>query len=460
MKVFLANPPWTIDGRYGVRAGSRWPFTLLPEEEGYISYIPYPFFLAYAAAVLMKQGKDILLVDAIAEKINNSQFLQRIKAYSPDVIILEVSTLSIKTDLLIAQKIKDELKNSVRIGLCGPHASVFPKEILEENSFVDYILIGEYEYILLDLVNYLEKSTDLSGVLGLAYRKKDGTAKMNNLRLTIENLDELPRPAYNFLPMDKYSDSFAGLPRPNVQMWTSRGCPYRCIFCLWPQVMYREHRHRRRDPAAVVDEMEWLIKEYNFKAVYFDDDTFNIDRKYVLEMCDKIKRKRIKIPWAAMARADLMDKELLESMAEAGLYAIKYGIESGNQQILDFCEKNVNLKKEKKMIEITKELGIKVHLAFMIGLPGENKTTINDTVNFFLKVKPNSVQFSIATPFPGTKYFSYLERKGYLISKNWSDYDGNYKSVTISEYLSAQEIEAARKEVSEVWENFSKECQN
>lgn len=442
MRIALLNLPWNINGRFGVRAGSRWPFTSKPEKDGYIHYIPFPFFLAYATSLLKKEGKEAKLIDAIAEGIDDKKAIEQVLFYNPELIVLETSTPSFSNDIEIVWNIHRNLP-VCQIALCGSHATVFSEQILSNHDFVNYILSGEYEYTLLDLVNHLDKNLPLSSMLGLAYR--DGyEARVNKSRPTIDNLDDLPWPERESLPIYRYNDGFCNLPQPNVQIWTSRGCPFRCTFCLWPQTIYKEHKYRKRSPKNVVDEMEYLIKKFNFKAVYFDDDVFNIDKGHVLGICEEIKKRKIKIPWAAMTRADLMDTEILESMADAGLYAIKYGIESVNQNILNFCRKNMNLDKAHQTIKLTKKLGIKIHLTFCIGLPGETKRTIQETGKFIQDIQPDSLQFSFATPFPGTDYFEYAKDKDWLISGDWSDYDGNYRCVVKTYELNSRDIEGAR----------------
>lgn len=450
MKIFLGNPPWAKGDRLGVRAGSRWPFTMEVQKGTHIpGYLPFPFYLAYAAAVLEKNDIDVLLVDAIAEGIDNGEFLDRISNYNPNLVLLETSTPSIYIDLAMAKEIKERI--GVQIALCGPHVSVLGKDILEANSFVDYILIGEYEYTLLDLVKHLDKKGELREVLGLICRDAKGEIQTNHRRPPIENLDKLPWPARHFLPMHNYADLFCGLPAPNLQMWASRGCPYKCIFCMWPEVMYGGHRYYVRNPVDIVNEMEWCIREYGFKSVYFDDDTFNIGKERILKICEEIKKRGMNIPWAIMARADTIDREMLRAMRDAELYALKYGVESGDQEILDNSGKNLDLEKVEETIRITKELGIKVHLTFMFGLPGETKETIKKTINFALKMDPDSIQFSLCTPFPGTKYFKIAEKKGFLLTKDWADYDGADKAVIRTEALTKEGLENALSQAHKTW---------
>ena len=435
----MLNLPWEANGRLGVRAGSRWPFTSLPEKDGKIHYLPFPFFLGYSASLLKKNSKEARLLDCIALSLDETGLLRAILEFDPGLIFIETSTPSFNNDLRIAARIKQE-SAGVKIALGGPHAGFFASQILKEHSFIDYILIGEYEQGLLDLVNSLEGALDLGQAAGLVYRK-EGAVKLSKKIATITDLDSLPWPEREEPVIYNYNDGFCGLPLPNVQIWSSRGCPFGCTFCLWPQTMYQGCKYRLRQPSKVLDEMEYLIDKYHFKAVYFDDDIFNADKNHVLEICSEMKKRSIKTPWAAMARADLMNESLLEKMKDSGLYAIKYGIESANQKVLDLCNKKMDLAIASRMTEITKALGIKLHLTFCLGLTGETRETINQTLDFIYKQRPDSFQISWATPLPGTAYYQSLESQGLLLSRDWSLYDGNYKYIIKNPDINTLDIE-------------------
>ncbi|MFA5090968.1 MAG: radical SAM protein [Candidatus Omnitrophota bacterium] len=442
IRVALANLPWRKSGLFGVRAGSRWPFTSEAGDNGYINYIPFPFFLAYAASLLKSRGKESRLFDAVAGGDEEKKFISDITDYKPHLLVVETATPSFANDIRIIREIVEALAG-VRVALSGPHASVFPAEILRDYAFIDYILIGEYEYTLLELAEAIEGRLDMGLVPGLAYRTSK-RAIVNKARCPIDNLDDLPWPEREGLPMHQYNDGFAGLPSPNVQIWTSRGCPFRCIFCLWPQAVYRQHKYRRRNPEIVAEEMEYLVKRYDFRAIYIDDDLFNFDKGHVLDICRKMRQKNISLPWGAMARADFMDGEMLDTLASAGLYAIKYGVESGSQKILDFCRKEMDLDKVMKMIKLTREYGIKVHLTFCLGLPHESRQTVQETLRFISESRPDSLQFSFATPFPGTDYFNYARDNGLITTGDYSDYDGNNKCVVRTGELSSIDLEGIR----------------
>ena len=270
-------------------------------------------------------------------------------------------------------------------------------------------------------------------------------------RPLIENLDDLPWPSREFLPMNKYYDCPGGIPTPSLQIHSSRGCPFQCVFCAWPQIMYGDNSYRTRNPVDVVNEIENCLKKYQIKSFYFDDDTFNIGKPRLMKLAEELKQRNLGLPWAAMARADTCDFETLEKMKEAGLCAIKYGVESGDQEIVDAIGKRLNLETLRNAVKKTKELGIKVHLTFTIGHPGETRETAQRTVDLALGLDPDSLQFSIATPYPGSKFYDLLEKEGKLLSKDWDLYDGYNNAVTRTDELSSDEILSILRDAEKRW---------
>ncbi|MBI4846198.1 MAG: radical SAM protein [Candidatus Omnitrophica bacterium] len=303
---------------------------------------------------------------------------------------------------------------------------------------------------MLELVKALENNNPLGTVQGLIYRNKSDVVK-NSPRTLIADLDQLPWPLREGLPVKRYNDAPGDIPIPCASMWASRGCPFGCSFCLWPQVMYGGNSYRVRSVKNVVDEMEYLIKELGFKSVYFDDDTWNIGSERIIAFCDELEQRKLNVPWAIMARAELMNEYLLERMRKAGLYAVKYGIESSSQKIVNDTGKRLNLEKAEEMIRYTKYLGIKTHLTFTFGLPGETQQTINETIEYACRLNPTSVQFSLATPFPGTRFYDEMEKKGYIVSKDLEKLDGNHSSVIRTQSLSARELQQAKKKAYITW---------
>lgn len=450
-KVLLVNLPWQKGENRGVRAGSRWPH-IKDKSEG--PYMPFPFFLAYAAALLRKYDIDAEVIDAIAEETPADKFLAGLRRRDFDILAAETSVPSFDYDKDILKEISSR---GVPIVLCGPHPEIYREEFSAENGFVEFVLFGEYEWTLLELMQALSRGErDFSAIAGLIWRDAAGRVVKNPPREPVA-IDTLPWPDREGLPMEKYWDLPGDIPLPSAQMVASRGCPFGCNFCLWPQALFGGRTYRARNVKDVADEMEYLIKEKGYKSVYFDDDTFNVGKPRMLEFCvELIRRDLHKIPWAIMAKADLMDKEILDQMKQAGLYAVKYGVESAAQELVDRCGKNLQLKKAEEMIEYTKSLGIKVHLTFSFGLPGETRKTIRRTVDYALKLDPHSVQFSIITPFPGTALFEELDREGRILTRDFSLYDGHYNCVFQPEHLTAQELEQAKRYAYRRWSDYQR----
>ena len=449
LKILLVNLPWQRGGVWGVRAGSRWPHI---KDEGEGDYLPFPFFLAYATSLLQKHNIDAMMLDAIAEEFPEDKFLKTISRRNVDYLVSETSIPSFYDDLRILKKISSL---GVPIILCGPNSKIYQPQFLKEHSFISFVLYGEYEFTLLDLIKCLQKDNDLSKIKGLIYRD-NGIIKKNPKRESFD-INLLPWPHRDNLPMNRYLDTPGEMPTPSVQMMASRGCPFKCQFCLWPQVVYQGHHYRVRDVEDVVDEMEYLVKERGFKSVYFDDDTFNIGKKRMLNFCREIKIRGLdKIQWAIMARPDLMDEEILEEMKKAGVWAVKYGVESAVQSLVDNIEKNTDLKKAEKMVKYTKKLGIRTHLTFTFGLPGETKQTIEKTIKYAQKLNPFSAQFSIVTPFPGTKFYEVLEKRGLIISKDLSCYDGHYSCIFQPDNLSPADLEQAKQFAYRTWVDYQR----
>jgi radical SAM superfamily enzyme YgiQ (UPF0313 family) len=321
---------------------------------------------------------------------------------------------------------------------------------MNQYPFVDFVLKGEYEFTLLELVRALENKTDLLQVAGMLYN--NGKEFLSTGERKLCDVDSLPWPLRESLPMDKYWDLPGNIPYPSVQMLASRGCPFNCSFCLWPQVMYQGSSYRPRNVEDVVNEMEYLVKKMGFRSVYFDDDTFNIGKERMFKFCRLVQERGLSnTPWAIMARADAMDEGMLLEMKKSGLAAVKYGVESFDQGLVSSCQKGLDISKAERMIKFTKKLGIKVHLTFVFGFSGETKKTIKKTIDRGISLDPDSVQFSILTPFPGTKLFNQLENSGRILTYDWNQYDGNNYCVFKSEGIRPQELLEAKNYAYLLW---------
>ncbi|MBN1493734.1 MAG: radical SAM protein, partial [Candidatus Omnitrophica bacterium] len=435
MKILLLNLPWVKGAMHGVRAGSRWPHLKHKPED---RYLPFPFFLAYATSLLKKNGFEAKLLDAIAEGRDHDKTLSFIKEYSPTHLVVETSFITLQGDL---DFLKALTHPCVKI-LVGPNTYIASGSFLQEHPYIDHIIKGEYEFPLLELV----RSTD---------QRSRSVIVPNSLC----DLNALPWPERNDVLLEKYHDTPGGIPEPSAQMIASRGCPFHCTFCLWPHVMFGGHSYRIRDHIDVINEMEWLAQR-GFKSIYFDDDTFGLDKKWLKAFCEELIRRnrecRINVPWAMMTRADHMDREMLLLLKKAECAAIKYGVESSSPAILKNAGKEYDLIALERIVTLTKSLNIKVHLTFTLGLPGETHATARDSIAYSFHLDPDSVQFSLATPFPGTPFYDLVKGKGLLLTEDVSLYDGNYHVVARTEGLAAGEIMRYKKKAYFLWKIYDR----
>jgi radical SAM superfamily enzyme YgiQ (UPF0313 family) len=451
MKIMLVNPPWFENGFWGVRAGSRWPHIKNATER---DYLPFPFYLAYSTTLLEQAGFTVKMLDAIASELSPETFLQEIAKFAPDILVSEISAPSRENDFHLLKQVPPKTK----IVVCGPDFEVTQTTaFLEAYPFLAAALMGEYEQALLALVNiWGGKSAEdsIASIGGLIYRDGNRVFASQAPRI-LSDITKTPWPHRSTLPMKKYVDAPGGLPLPSVQMWGSRGCPFVCTFCAWPQLMSKPGSYRPRDTEDILNEMEFLVEKMKFRSLYFDDDTFNVGQSRMLEFAEKLierrKQKRILVPWGMMARADLMTETMLVKLKEAGLFSVKYGVESADQNVLNRANKKMILEKTVQSILCTQELGIKTHLTFTFGLPGETKDTIQKTIDLALSLSPDSLQFSIATPFPGTRLYKELQDKGQITAHKPKDLDGNHTAVIRSEFLDPEDLVKAKDEAYLRW---------
>lgn len=399
-----------------------------------LSYYPFPFFLAYACSLLKKNGFDARIKDCIAEEIDEDGYYSFLEEFQPDLIVSETSTPSIYNDVALTQKVKDKL-GCITV-LCGQHATALPEEVLS-NRFVDYVLIGEYEEVLLNLVQRLEAGEDISGLKGLAF-SRNGTPVINARAELIRDLDSLPYPERESLPIYKYNDPFCKH-APNLQMMASRGCPYNCIFCLEPNVWYGKSNYRMRSPKAIVDEMEYLVRRYSAREIYFDDSSFSVNQEHVIKICDEILNRGLKVPWSCMADAKLQEKTLAR-MKEAGCIAIKFGVESADPNILRNINKHIDLEDVRRVVRLCQKIGIESHATYVLGLPGETKETMRSTIDFAFSLDTDTAQFSAALPYPGTEFYRMAKQKNWLTTSDYSRFDGCLDSIVNYPGLGNKEI--------------------
>jgi radical SAM superfamily enzyme YgiQ (UPF0313 family) len=366
-----------------------------------------PLGLAYIAATLEKVGNKVEIIDSAALKLDADETIKRVIDNGFEFVGITVMTPTIGSAMEVARKIKEKNK-SIFVFMGGAHVTALPEKTLEIFPEIDAIVIGEGEITTPILIKSIEKNKSLKDVLGIAYRK-NGKIIVNPPRSVIKNLDELPLPAYHLLPINKYRPYPPhGKKLPYMAIMTSRGCPFRCTFCSKP---VHGKLYRAKSPKAIIDEIKYIKENFKIKEILFYDDSFTLDRNRIIELCDEMIKNNIYIPWSCETRVNLVDKELLSKMKSAGCYIISYGVESGNQEILNTIKKDITIEQIRNAFKLTREAGISIVSYFMLGCPGDTERTMKQTIEFAKELDANFAQFSICTPFPGTEIADLIDKK-------------------------------------------------
>jgi len=374
--------------------------------------------LLYVAAALERDGHQVEIVDGETDGLNPSGLVKRIEVSHPDILGAGATTVDFDDANLILKEAKERFNVTTVLG--GPHATVLPDQVLQENPHIDYLVRGEGEITTRELLKHLEQKGDLSQVEGLSYR--EGARIIHNAdRPFIPDLNENVVPARHLVDQGKYL-----LPMPGKGMrritaiQSMRGCPFKCIYC------YRMfgNRVRFKNPALVVDEIEDCINNHGVEYVSFVDDTFTVNAERVTELCEGIIKRKLKFYWRCYTRADTIKEDLLRIMKEAGCKQISIGVESGNQEILDKAGKGTRLEQYVKAYQLLGKVGFEKRGSFILGLPYENARTLRDTIDFAKKLELDRAFFNICTPYPETQLFQMAERGDglHLTTKSWKEF--------------------------------------
>lgn len=399
MKVLFVNPPQTA---------SKYKF---------MGVIAPPLGIAYMAGVLQENNIDVEILDASAEDMDFKDVEKELLKRKPDLVALTALTPTIGRALETAQVVKETLPDSIVV-MGGYHPTFNFIETLEDEN-VDIVIRGEGEYIMLNLVQALENQSSLHDVKGIVFEDKNSKEIVVNPEAPlIQDLDELPFPALNLLPMKKYR--LLDMDTHMTTMITTRGCPMQCSFCS--SAAMHGKKIRERSVENIVDEIEYLNTNYDIDTIAFMDDTFTLKKRKVMAICDEILKRNIEIMWGCTSRVDTLDEKLLKKMKEAGCITIFIGVESADQQQLDNMCKNTTIAKIENAFKIAHKLKIRTIASVALGMPGDTKEIMNKTVKFVHKLKPNYAIYSLATPYPGTRFYKEAFEKNLIKIKDWSKY--------------------------------------
>jgi radical SAM superfamily enzyme YgiQ (UPF0313 family) len=375
-----------------------------------------PLGICYLGAECEKNGHEVNVIDCQAEKLGFESFRERLKQASPNIVGVTSTTLTYKSALRIARIAKEVLPECTTI-LGGCHATFWDENALKECKSLDIVVRREGEITLIELLEKLQNKTSIADIKGITFRKNNGEIARNEDRPFIENLDDLPFPAHHLLPLN----SLKKLGKVIFPLTTSRGCVYWCDFCTAVRMFGK--RYRMRNPKNVVDEIETLQARFGATQFTFYDDAFTVVPERVEKICEEIQRRKLKIQWDCETRVDMVTRDLLQKMKDAGCIAVWFGVESGSQNMIEKMHKRIKLEQTKKAYKTAREIGMMTVASVILGFPGETEQTAWETIRLVKELGTNDVGFYIATPYPGTPLYDQVKANGWLKITDFNRYD-------------------------------------
>jgi radical SAM superfamily enzyme YgiQ (UPF0313 family) len=377
-----------------------------------------PLGLAYLAGALSAAGVEVKILDLVVLPYSRTGLADLIETFQPQIAGLTAVSMTFNNAIDVVKDIKS-IQPDILTVMGGPHVSFCARETLGDYPQLDVVVIGEGENTVLELCRTAENGHDLATVDGIAYRR-GSQIHYTSPREPIENLDDLPLPARGLLPLGRYR----ALNMP-ISMTTSRGCPFKCIFCVGRKMVGA--RVRYRSPEKVVDELQSL-SSWNFHQINIADDLFTANKQHCLGVCNEIIKRDLKLTWTSFARVDTVSDELLTTMKAAGCNAVSFGIESANPRILKTIKKGITLDQVEAAVGMCRRAGITPYASFILGLPGETPATIKETMEFGKHLKGLGLAFGfhLLAPFPGTEVRDQCDRYGIrILTNDWSRYHAN-----------------------------------
>lgn len=438
MKIWVLNPPFL-------------PNFSRPQRSPAVTKsgtVYFPIWQAYCVGVLEEAGHQVTFTDAPVSHVTREDAVRMAAAEQPELIVMDTSTPSIENDMQVAMAIREVAPQAFLVAV-GTHASALPQETLAQCPAFDAVSLHEYEYTIRELADALtqrpEKPYDdvLKSIAGLSYRDKHGSIQENPRRPLLENLDELPWVSkvyrrhldirHYFNPNGRY---------PMVTLFTGRGCPFMCSFCVYPQTM-TGHKYRYRSIADVVAEVQYVVREFpEARSIWFEDDTLTAERERCHQFSDAMIASGVRIPWQANARCDL-DLESMQKLKKAGCRELCVGFESANQETLDGIRKGTKTDGMFEFMRNARKAGIFIHGCFMVGFPGETPEAVKRTVDLAIRLHPDTVQFYPVMVYPGTRAYEEYKAKGWLTATRYADWltpDGLHNCVVRNEHMTSDQL--------------------
>jgi anaerobic magnesium-protoporphyrin IX monomethyl ester cyclase len=431
MNIAFINPPFLP--KYS--RGSRSPAVTKS------GTVYYPIWLALAAGYAEQKGHEIILIDAPAEVITLEETIERLKKFNPDLAVVETSTGSITHDIDFTAQLKISFP-SIFNCLVGNHVTALHNEVLAQYPITDCVARNEYEETIVELADSLQNGGSLDNITSLTWRNQNGEIIVNKSRQALENLDDMPFASEIFKRFCNPKDYFFSAGRfPQIMMYTGRGCPYLCTFCVYPQNFYG-HTYRHRGADSIAAEFKYI--EENFPEVVeitIEDDTFTVYKDHMINICKKLIAQKNRLTWTCNVRADL-DEETMRWMKKAGCRLVIVGFESGSNEILKLMKKGVRVE-QFKAAENAKKAGLLIHACYMMGNRGETLSTMNETLELAKKLNTDTAQFFPLMIYPGTEAYDWAKKEGLITAENfdqWLTPEGLHNTVVGTHDLKPQEI--------------------
>lgn len=417
MRIYLLNPP--PDGGINLVREGR-----CMQRTSTWTAVWSPITLATCASLLRDQGFEVRLTDGSVEDTSREKVRSFLAEWQPSLVVINTATSSIAYDLATADLVKEVCPEAKTLAL-GIHPSALPDNCFQMNDAIDMVVRGEPEYTVSDAAQALRSGSGLEGVQGLSYRQ-DGEVFHNEDRPFIDDLDALPYPAWDLIDTGLYRMPVTG--KRFLLVGTARGCPYGCKYCT--NKVYYGAGVRQRSPQRIVDEMEWVIREYGINEFLFWSESFTNDQQNAIDTAREITRRGLDVRWVCNSRVDTVSPELLKAIKEAGCWMIGFGIECGNQEILDLMKKGATVQDAEKAVAMAHDVGLEVTGHLVLGLPGETEATMKETYQFAKDLKLDYAQFYCAVAFPGSRLYQECLEAGYFETDDWAMFEQNYSIIT------------------------------
>lgn len=410
MKVLLVRPRPTM------LQNTRVPESLA-HEIGYVM----PLGIAYIGAYLRKNGVPVSIIDAEAEELSQTELIKRMTQAKPDIVGITTMTPTVHDDMAVA-RIARQLGAKVVAG--GPQVNAMPEETIRAFP-VDYGVYGEGEYPMFRLVEALDKSLPLNNIPGLIYKGENNKIIVNPTYIH-HDLDQLPMPAIDLLPYERYHSIITKGRLATVCI--GRGCPYQCAFCFKQP---SDSKIRFRDPKSVVAEIELNVRKYGVREINFVSDSLTVKKSFIEELCNELLKSEVRVSWIAATRADCITPALLRLMKRAGCRSLRFGVESGSDRILKLMDKNLDKEKMVQAFRWAKQERIETFAYLIIGYLQETEDTVKETLSFVKKLKPDLLMYNIATPLPATRLFDQAVKAGLVPREYWNNFllDADYPRI-------------------------------